>query len=300
MKKILMDEFARKVKVLGCEVETFEADRTVYKISKKDKSFITIGKHFPLNSIVAYNIAKRKDLTKQILENVGISTPRGILTSNWELVKKTIDDGRLNFPLVAKPDTSSLGKSVVADIRDVEGLKLAFDNVKEKFEQVLIEEYFDGEDYRFLVLDGRVLTVAHRVLPYVTGNGKTPIRDLSKIEINREVVRTLDIQGYVPETVPSVNEKVVLRKNANVHTGATVENVSGKVGEYYNEIAVKAAEAIGLRFSGVDILAQNIEDEKSGYVVTEVNADPSYDIHFSPAKGEQYDPTEEIVKALLD
>lgn len=301
MTGILMDIFAEKAKKLGYSVEEFSADRKVYRISKNGKSFMTLGKYFPLNPVTSHELAKRKDLTKQILKDAGIPTPPGILTGEWSVVEASLTKGLLKFPLVVKPDTSSLGKMVTAKINDVETLRAAFDLVKKEYEKVLIEDYFRGDDFRFLVLDGRVVTVAKRVLPFVTGDGVSKISGLipENLRIGREVKRCLNDQGFDLNSIPDKSQKVILRMNANVHTGAIVENVTETADGYFKKIAVQAAGLLHMRFAGVDIIAEDISDNKSKFVVTEINSSPSYDIHFLPAIGEPYDATTDILDALL-
>jgi cyanophycin synthetase len=301
MKKILMDTFMEKVKKIGYTVKEFSADRKVYEVSKDGKSFLTLGKYFPLNSITANGIAKRKNLTKQILSAGGVPTPKGILTGEWKIIEGLLKNGSLKFPLVVKPDTSSLGKMVTAKIKDIESLKKAFELVKKEYETVLIEEYVEGEDFRFLVLDGRVLTVAKRVLPFVIGDGISNISELipGKIKVKREVKRCLSDQGLDINSIPVKNRKVILRMNANVHTGASVENVSETADPFFKDLAIKAAAMLKIRFAGVDIIAKDITDKNSAFTVTEVNSSPSYDIHFLPKVGKPYDPTKEILDSIL-
>lgn len=308
MKKILMDRFAGRAKELGYHVREYSADRRVYEISKNGKKILTLSKHFPLNSIVGHELTRRKDLTKQILAANGIPTPKGILTNKWDDVLRAIKGKKFSFPLVAKPDTSSLGKYVSANIEDVKELRVAFDRIRKVFGNVLIEEHVKGEDYRFLVLDGEVIAVARRTLPFVVGDGKSTIIQLikkynsKKVEpliLGHEVERVLGKQKLSLESVPAKGREVILRRNANAHTGGGVENVSKGIDPKFFDIAIKATALLGLRFCGVDIISENIEDTKRGFSVVELNSDPGYDLHLEVENGGQFDATERILKSLF-
>jgi len=306
--KILMDQFAKKALKLGYFVREYPSDKRVYEISKNGKVAITISKHFPLNTVVGSQLAKRKNLTKEIFKSIGIPVPNGILTDNWNEVLQSLKIEEINFPLVAKPDTSSLGKLVAAKIEDLQELKEIFEKIKKKFGPVLVEEYVSGEEYRFLVLDGKVLAVAHRLLPFVTGDGKSKISKLiikynrGKIEpliLGYEVERVLSKQGFDYNSIPAIGQKVLLRRNSNAHTGGKVENPIGKVHPKYFETAIKATKTLGLRFCGVDIISEDITSGESRFFVIELNADPGYDLHWEVENGKVYDATKDILNSLF-
>ncbi len=307
-RKILMDEFAKKAVKFGYTVREYLSDKRVYEVSKNGKIAITISKHFPLNTVVGSQLAKRKNLTKQILKKAGIPIPNGILTDNWNEVLQSLNTGKISFPLVAKPDTSSLGKFVAAKIEDPADLKAVFERIRKKFGTVLIEEYISGEEYRFLVLDGKVLAVAHRILPFVISDGKSKISELidgynkGRIEpliLGYEVERVLGKQGFDYNSIPESGQKILLRSNSNAHTGGKVENPIGKVHSKYFETAIKATETLGLRFCGVDIITEDIMSGESRYFVIELNADPGYDLHWETENGGKYDATEDILNTLF-
>lgn len=307
--KILMEVFMEKAEKLGYSIRVFDADRKTFEISKNGKSVFTIGKHFPFNSHAAFEIVKRKDLTKQIFREKNFPTPAGILTDNWERVESALENKEINFPLVAKPNSELGGKLVIAKINDKKFLKEVFENIKEKFQTVLVEEYFEGEDFRFLVLDDKVLAVARRVHPFIVGDGRSKISELVEkhnvgrghdiLKLGFEVDRVLKEQNLNFESIPQNGEKILLRRNANIHTGGIVENVSDLVHPKFKEIAIALTRLFALRFSGVDIICPDISNENSNYTVVEINTDPGYDLHWMDSRGQQYDATEDILDSLM-
>src|SRR5699024_11595241 len=83
---------------------------------------------------------------------------------------------------VLKSRRGSKGRGVIANIRNESELKEAViylrDTLGEK--DVLLEEYVTGQEYRFYVMEDRVLAVLNRIPANVTGNGKDNISDLIK------------------------------------------------------------------------------------------------------------------------
>ena len=67
-----------------------------------------------------------------------------------------------------------------------------------------------------------------------------------------EVVKS---QGFSPESVPPVGLKVLIRRNANLSTGGTAEDVTDLVHPDVAARSIEAAKCIGLDIAGIDIVA---------------------------------------------
>lgn len=82
----------------------------------------------------------------------------------------------------------------------------------------------------------------------------------------------LEIHGRSFMTVPNKGEVVTLRQNSNVSTGGDAIDCTDIVHPSYREIALKAANAVGAVFCGVDIITEDITRpaEESIYAVTEL------------------------------
>ena len=179
---------------------------------------------------------------------------------------------------------------------------------------VLIEEFIDGKDYRFLVVGNKVSAVMERVPACVIGNGKLTIRQLisqfnkqpmvgkkyekpmCKIKLNGEVKRTLKKQGRKLTYVPWNGERVGLRQNANISTGGIGKDATNEVNKDLKDLAVRAAEAIGMSITGVDILYDALSDR--AYVV-ELNDCPGIDIHHYPVIGKPRDVASDVIDLLF-
>ena len=100
------------------------------------------------------SICMDKDLTKRLLKEQGIKTPR------WISVKKnSLRDleGWNNYPAVVKPSEggSSIGLEIVNDKNSLIG---AIEKLLKLSEKVVVEEFISGEEYTCGFVSGRVFT----------------------------------------------------------------------------------------------------------------------------------------------
>ncbi len=143
----------------------------------------------------------------------------------------------VHLPAVVKPVNTDHGIAVSTNIQTRRELLSAIDYAFKFAEKVIVEEFFPGQEYRLLVVDFQVRAVACREPANVTGDGKSTIRQLIdkknagrgddyrhpllKIIIDEEVNRHLNALSMSPEMILKKGEKVYLRNNSNLSTGAT-------------------------------------------------------------------------------
>ncbi|MGB9911558.1 MAG: hypothetical protein ACPLKP_03070 [Microgenomates group bacterium] len=297
-----------KAKKWGLKVEKIPWKKEVVVISKGKKSCYFYGSSLPLNNVVAVRLTKYKNLTKWILKKLNVPTPKGFFCQSFEEAREIIKKGEINYPVVVKPNESALGKMVFAEIKNEEELKRAIKIIKENYQDFLLEEYVAGDDFRLLVLDGRVVAVCKRIPPFVIGDGVSSLSKLiekfnekreKKLVLDEEVLRNLKKQKVGLNSVIPEGQKIILRRNANVFTGGLVEDYTEKTALFFKKVAVKIVKELGLRIGGVDIITPDITKKSKNYWVTEVNGLPSFDIHEEPNKGKTRDITSLILKAVF-
>ena len=144
-------------------------------------------------SMIGVETAGNKRLTKHMLEDAGIPVPKGTVVRR---VESAIEDAEwLGYPVVIKPHDGHHGKGVTTGINDEKDLREAFARAKEISDKVIVEKSYTGNDYRMLVVDGRLVAAAMREPAAVTGDGEHTIEELIAIE-NRNPLR-----GYGHEKV---------------------------------------------------------------------------------------------------
>lgn len=303
-----LDILLKKAEEFGYKTKVLDQEAQVASLEKDGKRRFVVGPLVPLNTTVSAKISRDKNLTKKILSDIQIMTPRGNVYSSWEKLEAAVKNNEVNFPLVVKPNSAALGSKVSVDIRDLDGLKQAFDWVAESYPNVLVEEFVPWEDHRLFVVDGKMVAAAKRVQPYVTGDGKKTLRELvddlnetkveKKVQLDNEAKRYLKMQDVDLDSVIRDGEKVVIRGNANIQTGGFIVDVTDEVAKEFKEVAEKAAHELGMRLAGVDVLAEDISDGKRGYVITELNGLPSYPyVHDHPDIGEPREVLDKVLEA---
>lgn len=261
---------------------------------------------------IAADISCDKLLTKQLLDAQNIPVARGVKVSN---VINLIRDGeKLGYPLVLKPRYGNKGKGIFLNIKNKRELIDAYNQIRDKYQDIILEKNVEGNDYRVCVVDNDVIAVSLRKPPFIIGDGISTIRDLilqmnkdpnrgydhekplTKIKVNDELMYTLEKQGYNLDAVLIAGEKVYLRENANLSTGGFAIDCTDKICEENKRLCIRAAKAIGLDICGIDIKSRDISVPlyEQG-VVVEVNASPGIRMHLHPTLGKFRDVGEAIL-----
>ena len=265
------------------------------------------------NYIVHY-LTNDKFESKEILQKNKLKTPKGIMISN-KLSEEQLEDLYENYEekaIVIKPRTTNggVGITVFATPPTKSQFLKAVNYAFEFDNDVLIEQYVQGEEYRFLVVNGKCISVVTRRSAQVIGNGKDTIEKLiekknkeewhvlldTKLKIDSPLRTHLTKTGRTLEDIPKKGEVVKLRKNANCSTGGESISLTDKVPERFKRIAEKAAKAFESYVCGVDILISDLD--KDDYCILETNADPGYDINQWPYEGPDAHIGIEILKML--
>lgn len=254
------------------------------------------GSHFDLNALGASEIARDKAYTAQFLADAGLRVPRGLLVSAPRSIKATqakklphvaamkapaeaagfAED--VGYPVFAKPNGAREGIDVRRFASPYQ-LEAGLADLLSRHDNVLVQEAVPGRDLRFMVLEGEVLCVIERAVPSVTGDGRRSIEELSAFlpRITRTDPRLsieLADQGLDLQSVPERGRTVHLLPNANLSAGGSGRAITDEVCGSLGNIAVAAAETIGLAYCGVDMIVSDPADPGSDHTILEVNAAP--------------------------
>ncbi len=269
-------------------------------------------------SAIAEAIAQDKELTKKLLNAAGVPVPMGrSVDSAIDGWLAALDVG---LPVVVKPKDGNQGKGVTVNITTREQLEAAYVSASEFSDNVLVERYLPGSDYRLLVIGNKLIAAARRDPPQVVGDGVKTVRQLvdqvnldpkrgsghatslTKIRFDDIALASLATQGFNAESVPTKGRRVHLRNNANLSTGGSATDVTDDVHPEVASRAVAAAQMVGLDICGVDLVCDSvlkpIEEQNGGIV--EVNAAPGLRMHISPSFGKGRQVGEAIVSTMFE
>ena len=268
-------------------------------------------------SAIAESIAQDKELTKKLLHAAGVPVPLGrpVISPDdaWAAAQE------IGLPVVIKPRDGNQGKGISVNVTTEEGVKAAYVAARACREEVLVERFLPGSDYRLLVVGNKLVAAARREPPLVIGNGKNTVRELvdivnadprrgeghatslTKIRFDDIAIARLKEQGYEATSVPAKGARVILRNNANLSTGGTATDVTDDVHPEVALRAIAAAQMVGLDICGVDVVCESVLrplEEQSGGVV-EVNAAPGLRMHLSPSFGKGRDVGEAVMATMF-
>lgn len=286
-------------------------------LEKDNKKLFVRLNGIGVNNSVSYIIAWNKNTTTRILDRYSLPCPKAILLRDYrsfEDVKKEIKD--LVKPLVVKPKEGYGGKGVTLELNTDNEVQDSIRYAKKYCEDVIIEEYVEGTNYRIVVFRGDVLDVVLRIPAFILGDGKKTIEaliiekndrrekiGLSPIVIDHELKFFLSKHNLNLSEVVLKGRRVELRGNCNMSTGGETSRVSlTEVHKDNIELFTKTASILGLELAGIDYITPDIT---KSYVVqktaiNEVNKEPMlYVNYFADMKLDNF-VAEEIIKRYFE
>ena len=299
----------------GIDYEILNESKSIVLFKNKNKSeFVIEGNKTNRDSYIFPIITDDKYIAKQIMKENRLNVPNAIL------LKKNMDSNDIelilkpfyNSKLVVKPRNTNYGTGITVFSKNATKSQI-LNAVKYAFnfdDNVLIEEYIKGMEYRFLVIDGKCLSVCHRRVASVVGNGKSTIKQLieeknkepwhyltaTPVKMDEPVVEFLKLQGYDYDTVLPENKRVFLRTNSNCSTGGESIDMTETMPEYFKQVAEKAAKSFNAKICGVDIIIEDLK--KENYSIIEINDNPGYSINEWPYEGKGQKIGTAILKLL--
>lgn len=306
---------------LGIDFEILDWEKYKIKFFKNGKAHVTTKKTFGLNSSESIFAARNKYRTYQALKAASLPVlVQAVVKSKKDYQKEARPIG---FPQVVKPITGEKGRNVYLNIKNAKEGQKAVEKILAVSDGVVIEPYFVANDYRFFVLGGKVIGVSQRKPPVIVADGKHSIGQLIEVEnqrrldYNKKVGRRMfnrmliwdRIEWYITHQglklteVLSKGKKIIVYPVPNFSTGGTVEAISLiKTHPSYLQLAIKAAQVLGLNICGVDILIKDLKKKATNKncAVIEVNSDPGLRLHDWPNKGRPQKVAEKILKFIFE
>jgi cyanophycin synthetase len=268
-------------------------------------------------SAIGEAIAQDKELTKKLLHASGVAVPYGRPVEDED--DAWVAAQEVGLPVVVKPQDGNQGKGISVNLTSEEQVRKAYRVAIEFRDDIMVERFLPGHDWRLLVIGDKLIAAARRDPPLVIGDGTHSIRQLvdivnsdprrsdghatslTKIRFDEIALARLAEQGYTADTVPPRGVRVVLRNNANLSTGGTATDVTDDVHPELAAAAVAAAQTVGLDIAGIDVVCDTmhkpLEDQGGGIV--EVNAAPGLRMHLAPSFGKGRAVGEAIVGMMF-
>lgn len=283
--RIIADEALRR----GIRTRVLDASTGYLELQHGGRTVITRESLSQYTSAIAMSRCDDKRLARRVVEQAGIRVAQGR--------SATFDEEDVAFlhemgTVVVKPARGEQGAGITLNIQTEEQLNAALAYAGGYGTEILIEEHVAGDDLRVVVIDGTVVAAAVRRPPVVVGDGETTVRKLvetlsrrrsratggeSKIPVDSTTAATVQEEGYGLDDVLPAGERLLVRRTANLHTGGTMEDVTDILHPKLAEVAITAAEAIGIPVTGIDLLVPHVHGPD--YVFIEANERPGLANH---------------------
>jgi cyanophycin synthetase len=289
------------------------ASRNIPYIQLKNSSIIQLGYGHNqrriwatttnLTSHAGVEVAGNKNRTKAMLADGGVPVPRGTTVYSEEGLRDAIEE--LGYPIVTKPLDGNHGKGATIRITNWEDAVAGLKAAKEYGRAVIVEQFVVGDDYRLLVVNGKLIAAAKRTPAAVVGDGSSTIQELvdkvnedprrgvghekvlTSIKVDQHSLDILKSKDLTLDSVLEAGETLYLKSTANLSTGGTATDVTDLIDPYNVLMAERVAGIVGLDICGIDLLTSDIAiplHQTRGAVI-EVNAAPGFRMHISPTEG---------------
>lgn len=286
----------------GINVELISRENKITRFQYGQDAFFIRGKNVPAYRRMG-EMTKNKVVTKMILEDFDIRTPRGFEATSLNEAKRLIKKNKLSYPVIIKPSAGTRGLGVTWDIHTNSNIEKAIthfelasaqhDFLTSKSKTFLVEEMFQGHEYRVLGLDGKVISCVEKIPASITGDGHSSIKKLIHdfnqtrlpgffIHVDKVARETLKKNKLTLKSILPEGHTLRLRNNLNMSDGGRSIDVTAQLHPVLKKICIKAIHSVGLTFGGVDLMADDISNPKTRYVILEINSNPYYNMNEKP------------------
>jgi GNAT-family acetyltransferase (TIGR03103 family) len=275
--RIIVEEAHRR----GIEVQVDNADAGLFTLTHGGRRVRCRESLSDLTTAVSMTLCQDKSLTHSTLKAAGLQLPAQQLAGNG--------DDNLPFleaheRIVVKPLDGEQGHGVAVDLRSIEDVQHAIERAKAFDSRVLLESFHEGLDLRIVVIGFEVVAAAIRRPAEIIGDGRHTIIQLieaqsrrraaatsgeSKIPMDEETERTVADAGFSYSDVLPMDQRLAVRRTANLHTGGVLEDVTTILHPVLLDAAVRAARALDIPVVGLDLMVPAADQPE--YVFIEAN-----------------------------
>jgi cyanophycin synthetase len=318
----------KEARAMGLRVDIIDREKNFFALYKKNsnKPFLVKASAIPGNGVVGFHATLDKDLTeKTIKKYTNFPIPRSVDVTRDDAKRLTtiLRKNKLTFPLVVKPLDGAHGYGITVDIRNYTALKAAI-NTAFRFrpdnKAVLVQEYFQGDDIRLLVIGNKVEAIAKRIPAHVTGDGSHTIKELiarensnpmrgsgdydkpfSQIVVDKTTSALLKKQRTTMTAIPKQGAILYLQDKSNTGLGGVGVTIPrSKVHPSFLKMAPALGKLFGLAYLAVDVLVKDISKPftKKNGVIIEINNTPSVRMPMFPYEGKSINIAKKLVSYI--
>jgi len=276
-----------------------------FEIRRGSTVTTVVGQTAPLNAHAATKLTADKPAAYSLLSEAGVAVPEHLAFDARDRHAAESFLARGPLPCVVKPARGTGGSGVTGEIRTAGELRRAVLAATRFAPRLLIERQIAGDVFRFLVLDGEVLDVVHRLPPTIVGDGNSTVEDLIFAEYERRIraddnpglkpfavdldcLFSLEHAGVALGDVLPAGSRVRVRTATNYNSPGDNRTLRASISVDVLAEVVAAVAALGLRLAGVDVVTQTLAAAlpTSGGAIIDVNETPALHHHLHVANAD--------------
>jgi cyanophycin synthetase len=279
----------------GWKVTILAEKSTFYRIDLPSGAYYYLKNISSVESSVVNDfIAKKKDVFYSLLQTLGLPTPDTMLyTGDTQAAHQFL--AKHPGGVVVKPTDQAHGKGITTSITTPQALEEALQYAAGFGKKALIQQQIEGDDYRLLMIGGKLAAAAIRKPAYVVGDGTHTVEALIDAENAsarrgdgyQELLTTIDTtsaeryMGRKLQDIPAAGQEVRVIDMANIGRGGVSIDVTDTVSPELVQLAEKVVNHFQLGVCGVDFL---VTSSGEPYLI-EINTRPSLGLHEFPFAG---------------
>ena len=268
---------------------------------------------YPFTSATVRALSKNKAEATKFVTLHGMHAPATIKVLGDEFDLKTVEKFLDRYGrVVVKPLNRSLSVGLTTDVTTSLQLQKAIKKAAKYSAEVLVQEQVFGEEVRFAVINGKVISALLRRTPRVVGDGVSTIAELIEREnaerrkidytlvpypqLTEELVRSsVDV-----EKVPADGEIVELSRATMISRGCSVYDILSDIDESYIRLVESLVSDLDTGFIVVDIFIKNFREPASddNYWFIEFNTSPVLKLFYSCRDGNMHDILPALAEAI--
>jgi len=304
----------------GIDFQILDRQENFLELSRQHNSqLVKQATKTGLDSYTCILAMENKVVTKTLVARRGLVVPSGL---DFHIPTQAQSSYTLfcQHDIVIKPKNTNFGTGI--SILKHPFTQAAFDRAIELAfyhdQSILIEHFFPGQEFRFLVIAQETVAVLKREPANVIGDGLHSIQELigiknqdprrglgykkplEQIQIDDIVHHYLHQQNLNLNAIPGLGQKIYLRENSNISTGGDSIDYSQKMPDVYKQLAIQAAASVEANICGVDMIIHNPTalEATNNYCILELNFNPAIQMHSYPYEGQAQNVAIKILQAL--
>jgi cyanophycin synthetase len=246
-----------------------------------------------LDSAISAGACGDKVSTALLLRQAGLPAPVHVLVGSLEQAQAAAL--KIGWPVVIKPTDRERSEGVTVDVDSPKAVAQGFEVASCWSRRILVERQVAGVCHRILVVGDQFVFAMKRQPKSVKGDGLQTLQALVEAANQEQLKRPtwtrlkpwvlddvalacLKKAGLTPDSVLPEGQLAALRPFTSDEWGGSAENMTSTIHPDNVRLAIDAAQTLGLRVAGVDLITTDITRpwHENGAILNEVNFKPFF------------------------